>query len=89
VGHGVVKVQEHVFDVVIMGPGGAGLRTALGMAGSSLKTACLTKVFPTRSHRVAAQGGSVGGGESDGAQALATLLSAPKPPLLPLQKRVD
>lgn len=47
----------HEFDVVIVGAGGSGLRAALGMAAAGLKTACVTKVFPTRSHTVAAQGG--------------------------------
>jgi succinate dehydrogenase / fumarate reductase, flavoprotein subunit len=51
------EVIEHNYDVVIIGAGGAGLRAALGMAASGLKTACVTKVFPTRSHTVAAQGG--------------------------------
>jgi succinate dehydrogenase / fumarate reductase, flavoprotein subunit len=51
------EVIEHDYDVVIIGAGGAGLRAALGMASSGLKTACVTKVFPTRSHTVAAQGG--------------------------------
>src|SRR5580700_1548397 len=51
------ELIEHGYDVVIVGAGGAGLRAALGMAASGLKTACLTKVFPTRSHTVAAQGG--------------------------------
>jgi succinate dehydrogenase / fumarate reductase, flavoprotein subunit len=50
-------VVEHAYDVVIVGAGGAGLRAALGMAASGLKTGCITKVFPTRSHTVAAQGG--------------------------------
>jgi len=48
---------EHDYDVVVVGAGGAGLRAALGMAERGLKTACVTKVFPTRSHTVAAQGG--------------------------------
>ena len=51
------KIIEHQYDVVIVGAGGAGLRAALGMSSSGLKTACLSKVFPTRSHTVAAQGG--------------------------------
>jgi succinate dehydrogenase / fumarate reductase, flavoprotein subunit len=51
------EIIEHRYDVVIVGAGGAGLRAALGMAASGLKTACVTKVFPTRSHTVAAQGG--------------------------------
>ena len=48
---------DHQFDVVVVGAGGSGLRAALGCAQSGLKTACLSKVFPTRSHTVAAQGG--------------------------------
>jgi succinate dehydrogenase flavoprotein subunit len=50
-------VIEHMYDVVVVGAGGAGLRATLGMAAAGLKTACVTKVFPTRSHTVAAQGG--------------------------------
>ena len=48
---------DHEYDVVVVGAGGAGLRATLGMAEQGLKTACITKVFPTRSHTVAAQGG--------------------------------
>ena len=48
---------DHQFDVVVVGAGGSGLRAALGCAQAGLKTACITKVFPTRSHTVAAQGG--------------------------------
>ncbi|KZK87345.1 Succinate dehydrogenase flavoprotein subunit [Pseudovibrio sp. W64] len=48
---------DHKFDVVVVGAGGAGLRATLGMAEQGLKTACISKVFPTRSHTVAAQGG--------------------------------
>jgi succinate dehydrogenase / fumarate reductase flavoprotein subunit len=48
---------DHHFDVVVIGAGGSGLRAALGAAQAGLKTACITKVFPTRSHTVAAQGG--------------------------------
>jgi len=48
---------DHTYDVVIVGAGGAGLRATLGMAEQGLKTACVTKLFPTRSHTVAAQGG--------------------------------
>ncbi len=51
------KIIEHSYDVVVVGAGGAGLRATFGMAEKGLKTACLTKVFPTRSHTVAAQGG--------------------------------
>ena len=50
-------LTDHVYDVVIVGAGGAGLRATLGCAEAGLKTACITKVFPTRSHTVAAQGG--------------------------------
>jgi succinate dehydrogenase / fumarate reductase, flavoprotein subunit len=48
---------DHSYDVVVVGAGGSGLRAALGCAQAGLKTACVTKVFPTRSHTVAAQGG--------------------------------
>src|SRR6187401_1091722 len=48
---------DHTYDVVVVGAGGAGLRATLGMAAAGLSTACITKVFPTRSHTVAAQGG--------------------------------
>lgn len=51
------KIIDHHFDVVVVGAGGAGLRATFGMAEAGLKTACITKVFPTRSHTVAAQGG--------------------------------
>ena len=65
-GNGVAKpalngkaypLTDHVYDVVIVGAGGAGLRATLGCAEAGLKTACISKVFPTRSHTVAAQGG--------------------------------
>ena len=49
--------ETHEYDVVVVGAGGAGLRATLGMAEQGLRTACVTKVFPTRSHTVAAQGG--------------------------------
>ena len=51
------KIIEHKYDVVVVGAGGAGLRATFGMAAKGLKTACISKVFPTRSHTVAAQGG--------------------------------
>ncbi|MHC5305962.1 succinate dehydrogenase flavoprotein subunit [Bartonella sp. LJL80] len=51
------RYVDHKFDVVVIGAGGSGLRATLGMAEQGLKTACITKVFPTRSHTVAAQGG--------------------------------
>ena len=51
------KIQHHKYDVVVVGAGGAGLRATFGLAEKGLNTACLTKVFPTRSHTVAAQGG--------------------------------
>ena len=51
------EIIEHEYDVLVVGAGGAGLRATLGMAAEGLKTACITKVFPTRSHTVAAQGG--------------------------------
>ena len=51
------EIIDHTYDVVVVGAGGAGLRATLGMTTEGLKTACITKVFPTRSHTVAAQGG--------------------------------
>ena len=51
------EIIDHKYDAVVVGAGGAGLRATFGMAISGLKTACITKVFPTRSHTVAAQGG--------------------------------
>jgi succinate dehydrogenase / fumarate reductase flavoprotein subunit len=51
------KIHKHKFDVLVIGAGGAGLRACMGIASKGLKTACITKVFPTRSHTVAAQGG--------------------------------
>lgn len=55
--HKGYPVIDHEFDAVVVGAGGAGLRAAFGLAESGLKTACITKLFPTRSHTVAAQGG--------------------------------
>lgn len=63
-----MKIPVHKFDAVIVGAGGAGLRAAIQLAEAGLKTAVLTKVFPTRSHTVAAQGGvsaSLGNSEED------------------------
>ena len=54
---GAYTVVDHTYDVVVVGAGGSGLRATLGTGAAGLKTACLTKVFPTRSHTVAAQGG--------------------------------
>ncbi len=51
------EITDHVFDVVVVGAGGSGLRATVGCVEAGLKTACITKVFPTRSHTVAAQGG--------------------------------
>src|ERR1700746_1946592 len=50
-------ITDHSYDIVVVGAGGAGLRTTLGATVEGLKTACISKVFPTRSHTVAAQGG--------------------------------
>ncbi|NJO56476.1 MAG: succinate dehydrogenase flavoprotein subunit [Rhodospirillales bacterium] len=50
-------ITDHSYDVLVVGAGGAGLRATMGLAAAGLKTACITKVFPTRSHTVAAQGG--------------------------------
>ena len=51
------KIIDQHYDVVVVGAGGSGLRATLGCAEAGLKTACISKVFPTRSHTVAAQGG--------------------------------
>ena len=51
------KIQQHNYDVIVVGAGGAGLRATFGLAEKGLKAACISKVFPTRSHTVAAQGG--------------------------------
>jgi succinate dehydrogenase / fumarate reductase flavoprotein subunit len=52
------QIVDHVYDVVVVGAGGAGLRATMGAAEKGLKTACITKVFPTRSHTVAARAAS-------------------------------
>jgi len=51
------EITDHVYDVIVVGAGGAGLRATLGMSAAGLSTACVTKVYPTRSHTIAAQGG--------------------------------
>ena len=53
----IYQIFDHTYDAVVVGAGGAGLRAAFGLAENGFKTACLTKLFPTRSHTVAAQGG--------------------------------
>src|SRR6476660_2059217 len=50
-------IEDHTYYVVVVGAGGAGLRAVVGCSEAGLRTACITKVFPTRSHTVAAQGG--------------------------------
>ena len=50
-------IRQHDYDVVVVGAGGAGLRATVGLSQTGLKTACISKVFPTRSHTVSAQGG--------------------------------
>ena len=55
--HPAYTIVHHEYDVVVVGAGGSGLRATLGMAAKGLKTACISKLFPTRSHTVAAQGG--------------------------------
>jgi succinate dehydrogenase / fumarate reductase, flavoprotein subunit len=57
IGGRAYPITDHTFDVVVVGAGGSGLRAALGASQAGLKTACISKVFPTRSHTVAAQGG--------------------------------
>src|SRR5581483_5116412 len=54
---GAYPIEDHTYDVVVVGAGGAGLRAVVGCSEAGLRTACITKVFPTRSHTVAAQGG--------------------------------
>ncbi|MFA7541467.1 MAG: FAD-binding protein, partial [Lysobacterales bacterium] len=54
------KIHEHQYDMIVVGAGGAGLRATFGLAEKGFNTACVTKVFPTRSHTVAAQGGIAG-----------------------------
>ena len=54
---GKYPVIDHEYDAIVVGAGGAGLRAAFGLAEAGLNTACITKLFPTRSHTVAAQGG--------------------------------
>ena len=54
---GDYQIVDHEFDAVVVGAGGAGLRAAMGLSEHGFKTACITKLFPTRSHTVAAQGG--------------------------------
>ena len=51
------EIIDHEYDAVVVGAGGAGLRAAIGLSEHGYKTACVTKLFPTRSHTVAAQGG--------------------------------
>ena len=67
------NIVDHTYDVVVVGAGGSGLRATFGMGAAGLKTACITKVFPTRSHTVAAQGGVAVGGTTE---ELATFLAA-------------
>jgi succinate dehydrogenase (ubiquinone) flavoprotein subunit len=57
VGSKAYPIVDHTFDAVVVGAGGAGLRAAMGLSEHGFKTACITKLFPTRSHTVAAQGG--------------------------------
>jgi succinate dehydrogenase / fumarate reductase flavoprotein subunit len=54
---GAYTIIDHTYDVVVVGAGGSGLRATMGAAESGLRTANISKVFPTRSHTVAAQGG--------------------------------
>jgi len=54
---GDYTVIDHEYDAIVVGAGGAGLRAAFGLSEAGFKTACISKLFPTRSHTVAAQGG--------------------------------
>ena len=58
--HGNYTVVDHTYDTVVVGAGGAGLRAAFGCAEAGFKTAVISKLFPTRSHTVAAQGYNLG-----------------------------
>ncbi|MGD9068639.1 MAG: FAD-binding protein, partial [Methyloceanibacter sp.] len=51
------EITDHAYDVIVVGAGGSGLRAVVGASEAGLRTACVSKVFPTRSHTVAAQGG--------------------------------
>jgi len=71
------KIIDHDYDVLVVGAGGAGLRAAVGLSESGLKTACISKVFPTRSHTAAAQGGisaALGNGEKMTGVGICTIL---------------
>src|SRR4029077_15683433 len=57
VGGRAYPIEDHAYDVIVFGAGGSGLRAVVGCSESGLRTACISKVFPTRSHTVAAQGG--------------------------------
>ena len=57
IGGKAYPIVDHTFDVVVVGAGGAGLRATVGCSQAGLRAACISKVFPTRSHTVAAQGG--------------------------------
>src|ERR1700674_2440488 len=57
IGGRAYPIEDHTYDVVVVGAGGSGLRAVVGCGEAGLRTACITKVFPTRSHTVAAQGG--------------------------------
>ena len=63
---GDYSVIDHTYDAVVVGAGGAGLRAAFGLVEEGFKTACITKLFPTRSHTVAAQVRRGGEGEVGG-----------------------
>ena len=54
---GDYSIVDHTYDALVIGAGGSGLRAAMGLSEAGLKTACVSKLFPTRSHTVAAQGG--------------------------------
>ncbi|KAH9330556.1 hypothetical protein KI387_002664, partial [Taxus chinensis] len=56
-GRSSYTIVDHTYDAVVVGAGGAGLRAAIGLSELGFNTACITKLFPTRSHTVAAQGG--------------------------------
>ena len=85
---GAYEIIERSFDVVIVGAGGAGMRAALGMAASGLRTVCVTKVFPTRSHTVAAQGGMAASLGNMGDMQRAPEMPGPRPRLEGISRRM-
>ena len=81
------KIIDHVYDTVVVGAGGSGLRATMGSAEAGLKTACITKLFPTRSHTVAVGRSQARSERSWPPRAFARKLSPPTPSTLRAQPR--